>query len=330
MKGVSNEGQFKKARKEMPDFFKDSSSAKNDKSNVMDKANPAALRLANGGSARQPRNGKMQFASGGRADPEAIEFSGEELDDIERTHRSFKNDRNAELRPHAGTIAKAVASTNQRDKGKSRDAAHDAGEVISDRLEAKGKYARGGFPKKPVKRNMGGVLPPVVDGVEQMMGKPQNPPALGLVKRSGLGQMARPGLGRMGPPGMAAPPVPTMGGPDPMEMAGPMQQVGGEGPGFKRGGAVPRNKMGRHSMKEDAADKKADAISAKKRGMTPAAFEGTKADEKMDRAGAPPFRRGGAPIKRAMGGIGKARHDEASYEGKPKAAPKGKKLFEAI
>lgn len=257
MKGVSNEGQFKKARKEMPEFFKDSSSAKNDKSNVMDKANPAALRLANGGSARQPRNGKMQFVKGGT-----------------------------------------------------------------------------------VKRNMGGILPspmgdgaaPVVDGVEQMMGKPQKPPMLpnNATMMRGMGQMSRPGLGRMGPPGMAAPPVPTMGGPDPQEMAGPMQQVGGEGPGFKRGGAVPRNKMGRHSMKEDAADKKADAISAKKRGMTPAAFEGTKADEKMDRAGSPPFRRGGAPIKRAMGGIGKARHDEASYEGKPKAAPKGKKLFEAI
>lgn len=76
---------------------------------------------------------------------------------------------------------------------------------------------------------------------------------------------------------------------------------------FAKGGAVPR-----HSMKEDALDKKADAISAKKRGMKPSAFEGAPADERMDKMGtkfprnkAAKFATGGAakPVKRNMGGM---------------------------
>lgn len=129
----------------------------------------------------------------------------------------------------------------------------------------------------------------------------------------------------------------------------------------------------RHSMKEDAADMAADKISARKRGMSVKDFEGSAADERMDKAGSKPMRRGGkmgmtaadmlaermaarrgagrgiaraqqaseaemavpgmmkkggvprnkmarhmdAPVKRAMGGVGKQRHGAADKAGKP-------------
>lgn len=81
---------------------------------------------------------------------------------------------------------------------------------------------------------------------------------------------------------------------------------------FARGG-FPTKAL--HSMKEDAADIAADKIDAKKRGMKPSAFEGTPADERMDKMGAKPkgfprnkaakFATGGAakPVKRNMGGM---------------------------
>ena len=67
---------------------------------------------------------------------------------------------------------------------------------------------------------------------------------------------------------------------------------------FKEGVAVSRFAKGgavtpRHSMKEDAADMAADRISAKKRGMPVKKFEGSAADERMDKAGSKPMRRGG-------------------------------------
>lgn len=67
---------------------------------------------------------------------------------------------------------------------------------------------------------------------------------------------------------------------------------------FKEGVAVSRFAKGgavtpRHSMKEDAADMAADRISAKKRGMPVKKFEGSAADERMDKAGSKPMRYGG-------------------------------------
>jgi len=85
---------------------------------------------------------------------------------------------------------------------------------------------------------------------------------------------------------------------------------------YRRGGKVPPAfaKGPRHSTKEDAADIAADKIDAKKRGMKPSAFEGTPADERMDKMGAAPkfprnkaakFATGGGakPVKRNMGGM---------------------------
>lgn len=246
----SNQGQFDKARKMMPDFDKaPGSGSSKAKGNVMDKTNPKALRLANGGSARQPRNGGMKF----------------------------------------------------------------------------------------VKRDMGGMIGDPMRPAVDPVAKVRNPPALGIgMGRPGKGLIGEAGIGgaqgaldaaRQRSMGRMAQPSPMM----PAVMSPEQQPMGGDMGGFKRGGkVVPRNKAARHSMKENAADKRADAISARKRGMKPSAFEGTKADEKMDRAGSPPMRFGGKPIKRAMGGVGKIRHEAATSAGKPKAAPKGKKLFEAI
>lgn len=290
----SNEAQFSKARKMLPDFDKASGSNANLDGTKMDKAGPKALRLANGGASRQPRNGGMKFV---------------------------KRDMGGMIgEPHLDGVEEMTGVRNNPVLG------IGAG-------QPGGKFG----------------------GAEPMM---KNPPALGIGAGQPGGRFNRPGMGGVQgtlDPGQTGagkmfgqrPLRPAvMPPPEPMPMPPVDPMMGGDagGGGFKRGGAIkrasggkaafpfPRGKAGRHSTKEDAADKKADAFSAKKVGKTPAAFEGTKADKRMDSAGARPFKTGGAPqpIKRAMGGVGKVRHLAATPEGKPKAAPKGKSTYEVI
>lgn len=66
---------------------------------------------------------------------------------------------------------------------------------------------------------------------------------------------------------------------------------------FAKGGAAEMKP--RHSLTEDRRDQMADRISGKKRGMSAKAFEGTPADERMDKMKSPPMNKGGAPRSKA-------------------------------
>ena len=122
------------------------------------------------------------------------------------------------------------------------------------------KFATGGAAK-PVKRNMGG-----------MMGDPAG--AMGRLQSPGIGGAMPPVGAAAGALGRLRPPAGQMAPPSPMA-APPMEQQGGEGGQFRKGGAVK-------------------------------------------------------PVKLAMGGVGKQRHNAMSKSGAPMRPAKASKSEQVI
>lgn len=93
-------------------------------------------------------NSKMKrtYKDGGKVDDsEAIDFTGDELDQIERSARFNRNNPKADFR--AGVVSGAQAANIQNRKGKSRGAQNDAYQVMKEREDSK-RYAAGGKVKK--------------------------------------------------------------------------------------------------------------------------------------------------------------------------------------
>ena len=250
----SNDQQYAKARKDYgKDFFAKTGSSSDSGlkkgATTMEKDSVKVGRFATGGAMRQPRDGNMKFAKGG-----AIEDKAQDKKMIERHNRLM----------HAGQPSKVAKGGKPFGR---KPKPEDAMAMAEEKTMTKGfprnkaaKFATGGAAK-PVKRNMGG-----------MMGDPAG--AMGRLQSPGIGGAMPPVGAAAGALGRLRPPAGQMAPPSPMA-APPMEQQGGEGGQFRKGGAVK-------------------------------------------------------PVKLAMGGVGKQRHNAMSKSGAPMRPAKASKSEQVI